>query len=126
MQINIHVVALTYMRLSVVQKHTIQRQGKSTDSTEHLFLQPKVLAVMKALVFENSWHCSVMGNWLLQESYKVCKHTIASMFIDKLRVEEPNTFPSGEAREAFESKLASDINEVAAEFNSQLVRNNHG
>ena len=44
------------------------------------------------------------------------------MFINNIRVQEPNTFPSAEAREQFESKLATDIREVAEEFTAQLKR----
>ena len=57
-----------------------------------------------------------------RKSFKFCKHTIAAMFINKLRVQEPNTFPSVEARKAFEEKIVADINEVAEEFNAQLKR----
>ena len=38
------------------------------------------------------------------------------MFIDKLKVKEPNSYPTLEARESFEEKLIKDIEEVAAEF----------
>ena len=57
-----------------------------------------------------------------KKGFKICKHTIAAMFINKIRVQEPNTFPSFDARESFESKLAKDIQEVAEEFNAQLKR----
>lgn len=57
-----------------------------------------------------------------RKGFKVCKHTIASMFINKIRVQEPNTFPSVDTRERFEAKLAADIKEVADEFNAQLKR----
>ena len=57
-----------------------------------------------------------------RKEFKLCKHTIASMFINKTRVQEPNTFPAFDAREHFETKLAKDINEVADEFNAQLKR----
>ena len=57
-----------------------------------------------------------------RKSFKLCKHTIASMFINKTRVQEPNSFPAFDAREKFEANLAKDINEVADEFNAQLKR----
>lgn len=57
-----------------------------------------------------------------RKGFKLCKHTIASMFINKTRVQEPNTFPAFDAREEFETRLAQDINEVADEFNAQLKR----
>jgi len=57
-----------------------------------------------------------------KKTFKVCKHTIASMFINKIRVEEPNTFPSTDTRAAFEQKLNADIREVVDEFRAQLER----
>ena len=57
-----------------------------------------------------------------RKGFKLCKHSIASMFINKIRVQEPNTFPTAEARENFEAKLAQDIREVADEFTAQLKR----
>ena len=57
-----------------------------------------------------------------RKAFKLCKHTIASMFINKTRVQEPNTFPAFDAREKFETNLAQDINEVSDEFNAQLKR----
>ena len=47
---------------------------------------------------------------------KMCKHSIASMFIDKIKVKEPNTYPTLEARQEFEEKLKKEIEEVAEEF----------
>ena len=44
------------------------------------------------------------------------------MFINKLRVEEPNDFPAFEGRTEFEAKLAADISEVVDEFTAQLER----
>ena len=44
------------------------------------------------------------------------------MFINKIRVEEPNTFPSVESRLKFEEKLAKEIQEVGDEFLEQMKR----
>ena len=48
--------------------------------------------------------------------FKMCKHSIAAMFIDKIKVKEPNSYPTMEAREDFEEKLKKEIEEVAEEF----------
>ena len=67
----------------------------------------------------------ITESWATKEyrrGFKICKHVIASMFINKLRVEEPNTFPSYETRKKFEEKLGRDIQEVAQEFRAQLQR----
>ena len=53
--------------------------------------------------------------------FKMCKHSIAAMFIDKIKVKEPNTvIQQSEAREDFEEKLKKEIEEVAEEFNLLL------
>ena len=73
--------------------------------------------ILKTAGITQSWATSEY-----KKSFKVCKHTIASMFIDKIRVMEPNTFPTADARETFEKKLEEDMAEVTAKFNAQLKR----
>ena len=55
-------------------------------------------------------------------SFKMCKHSIAAMFIEKLKVKEPNSYPTIDAREAFEEKLDADIAEVGEEFIASYKR----
>ena len=67
----------------------------------------------------------ITSSWASEEykkEFKICKHSIASMFINKIRVQEPSQIPSVESRETFEPKLAADIQEVAFEFNEMLKR----
>ena len=54
--------------------------------------------------------------------FKMCKHSIAAMFIENLKVKEPNTYPTIDAREAFEEKLDKDIAEVGDEFIASYKR----
>ena len=55
-------------------------------------------------------------------SFKMCKHSIAAMFIDKIKVKEPSAYPTYEARLQFEDKLAKDMEEVGQEFASSYKR----
>ena len=55
-------------------------------------------------------------------SFKMCKHSIAAMFIDKIKVKEPNSYPTIDAREQFQEKLAKEIAEVADEFRASYRR----
>ena len=67
----------------------------------------------------------IVESWateLYKKGFKVCKHSIAAMFINKIRVQEPNTFPSVETRLKFEEKLAKEIQEVGDEFLEQMKR----
>ena len=67
----------------------------------------------------------IVESWATEaykKGFKVCKHSIAAMFINKIRVQEPNTFPSVETRLKFEEKLAKEIQEVGDEFLEQMKR----
>ena len=67
----------------------------------------------------------IVESWateLYKKGFKVCKHSIAAMFINKIRVQEPNTFPSVESRLKFEEKLAKEIQQVGDEFLEQMKR----
>ena len=55
-------------------------------------------------------------------SFKMCKHSIAAMYIDRIKIKEPSEYPTLEAREAFEEKLRKDIEEVAMEFRVSYKR----
>ena len=55
-------------------------------------------------------------------SFKMCKHTIAAMFIEHIKVKEPASYPTVEARIQFEAKLAEDIAEVGEEFGASYRR----
>ena len=55
-------------------------------------------------------------------SFKMCKHSIAAMFIDKLKIKEPNTYPTTEARLNFEEKLAVEIEELNQSFDQSYKR----
>ena len=61
----------------------------------------------------------LMESWETREhkmGFKMCKHSIAAMFIDRIKIQEPSTYPTVEAREEFEEKLRKEIEEVAEEF----------
>jgi len=55
-------------------------------------------------------------------SFKMCKHSIAAMFIDRIKVKEPNSYPSADTREKFEEKLTNEMQEVGQRFNSSYRR----
>lgn len=57
-----------------------------------------------------------------KHSFRICKHTVASMFINKIKVQEPKAYPSFDSRNKFEQRLKKDMDEVADEFRSQLKR----
>jgi len=44
-----------------------------------------------------------------KQSFNICKHSIASMFKDHLKLQEPNTYQTFEAREEFGRKLSEDM-----------------
>lgn len=64
-------------------------------------------------------------SWETEErrlGFKMCKHTIAAMFIDQIKVVEPNTYPTYETRIQFEDKLEKEIEEVGNRFTDSYKR----
>ena len=55
-------------------------------------------------------------------SFKMCKHSIAAMFIERIKVQEPSSYPSLESRQDFEEKLRKEIDEVGEEFGASYRR----
>ena len=53
---------------------------------------------------------------------KMCKHTIAAKFIDKIKTKEPNDYPTIDKREEFDKKLAKEMKEVSNRFVSSYKR----
>ena len=67
----------------------------------------------------------IVESWESREhrmSFKMCKHSIAAMFIEQLKIKEPSEYPTLDAREKFEEKLREEIAEVADEFNLSYKR----
>ena len=67
----------------------------------------------------------IVESWESREhrmSFKMCKHSIAAMFIERIKVKEPNSYPTTEARADFEEKLRKEIAEVGEEFNISYKR----
>ena len=54
--------------------------------------------------------------------FKMCKHTIAAKFIDRIKTKEPNDYPTIDSREQFDDKLAKEMTEVANRFVASYKR----
>ena len=112
--------------------HSILRAPQATqdDGTRRVNRQrryplPTVLGKTDFDSIGSSSAAGAMESWESREhrmGFKMCKHSIAAMFIDKIKVKEPNTYPTVEAREAFEEKLEKEIAEIAQEFNVSYER----
>ena len=64
-----------------------------------------------------SWQTNQQRN-----SFNVCKHSIASMFKDHLKLQEPNTYQTQAARDEFGAKLAEDMKSQLELFQEAYAR----
>ena len=55
-------------------------------------------------------------------SYKMCKHSIAANFIERIKTKEPDKYPSLESRLKFEEKLKNEMDEVGNRFVASYKR----
>nr|BDD43776.1 hypothetical protein 12 [bacterium]BDD46709.1 hypothetical protein 20 [Paracoccaceae bacterium] len=66
-----------------------------------------------------------ISSWETREhrmGFKMCKHSIASHFIEHKKIQEPNKYPSVESRAKFEEKLTKEMNEVGSNFVASYKR----
>ena len=64
-----------------------------------------------------SWQTVVQRN-----SFNVCKHSIASMFKDYLKLQEPNTYQTQAARDEYGKKLSQDMKSQITLFQEAYAR----
>ena len=124
--------ATTYTCSCPNHSHAILRAPQETqdDGTRKINRQrrypmPTVLGKSDFNSIGTNSAAGLMESWESRDhrmGFKMCKHSIAAMFIDKLKVKEPNSYPTVDARLAFEEKLVKEIEEVAAEFGSSYKR----
>jgi hypothetical protein len=55
-------------------------------------------------------------------SYKQCKHSVSSLFVDGVSTIEPGDYPSVESRIKFEEKLEKEMNTIGARFEESYKR----
>ncbi len=67
----------------------------------------------------NSWE-----DYKYRYSFKVCKHTVAAMFTERLKLKEPNAYPTVDSRLKFEEKLKVDMETVSDKEHASLRRSN--
>ena len=66
-----------------------------------------------------------ISSWETREhkmGFKMCKHSIASHFIEHKKIQEPNKYPSIESRIKFEEKLEKEMMEVGSDFVASYKR----
>ena len=113
-----------YLHAKIRSPETLDSEGKKLNRQTRAPLPTATGAksydlagTLKAAGIASSWASDDY-----KRSFKICKHTIAAMFINKIRVQEPSQIPSQESRDAFEPKLTGDIQEVADEFTEMIKR----
>jgi hypothetical protein len=96
-----------------------QDDGTRKTNRQRRYPLPTVLGKSDFESIGTNQAAGLMESWESREhrmGFKMCKHSIAAMFIDKIKVQEPNSYPTSEARQDFEEKLKKEIEEVAEEF----------
>ena len=102
-----------------------QEDGTRKTNRQRRYPLPTVMGTMDFSSIGLNNAAGLIESWETREhkmSVKMCKHSIAAMFIEKIKVKEPNTYPTLEAREDFEEKLRREIQEVGQEFGMSYKR----
>ncbi len=99
--------------------------GKKINNRQYRYPLP---TAMSKIDFQNEGLSEVAGivqSWETfkqRTGFKLCKHTIAIMFNDNLKVKEPNTYPSLDTRLNFEANLEKSMEENWSQRNNSFKR----
>ena len=102
-----------------------QEDGRRKTNRQQRYPLPTVMGTMDFNSIGLSSAAGLVESWETREhrmSFKMCKHSIASMFIERIKVKEPNSYPTSEAREDFEEKLRKEIQEISEKFGISYKR----
>ena len=102
-----------------------QEDGRRKTNRQQRYPLPTVMGTMDFNSIGLSSAAGLVESWETREhrmSFKMCKHSIASMFIERIKVKEPNSYPASEAREDFEEKLRKEIQEISEKFGISYKR----
>ena len=102
-----------------------QDEGTRKTNRQYRYPLPTVLGKTDFDAIGSNKAAGMIESWESREhkmGFKMCKHSIAAMFIDKIKVKEPNTVPTIDAREQFEEKLKKEIDEITDEFSVSYKR----
>jgi hypothetical protein len=102
-----------------------QESGRRKTNRQQRYPLPTVMGARDFNSVGLNSASGMIESWETREhrmSVKLCKHSIASMFIERIKVKEPNSYPTSEAREDFEEKLRKEIQEVSEEFGMSYKR----
>ena len=96
-----------------------QDSGTRKANRQTRYPMPTVLGKADYDALSSNKAAGIFESWESREhrmSFKMCKHSIAAMFIERIKIKEPSEYPTQEARENFEEKLRKEVDEVAEEF----------
>ena len=99
--------------------------GKKINNRQYRYPLP---TAMSKIDFQNEGLGEVAGivqSWETfkqRTGFKMCKHTIAVMFNDNLKIKEPNSYPSLETRLKFEATLEKDMEENWSQRDNSFKR----
>ena len=102
-----------------------QEDGRRKTNRQQRYPLPTVMGTMDFNSIGLSSAAGLVESWETREhrmSFNMCKHSIASMFIERIKVKEPNSYPTSEAREDFEEKLRKEIQEISEKFGISYKR----
>ena len=112
---------------AVVRMPEALGEGGTPQNRQRRFPLPSAMGTNSFDAAGTSEAAGILQSWETQKyrnSFRICKHTVAAMMINKIKMQEPKAVPSFESRIKFEQRLKKDMDEVGVEFKAQLRRSN--
>ena len=104
---------------------TTEDEGKRKINRQRRYPLPTALGRTEFDEAESSDAAGIMQSWestYHKMGFKMCKHTIAAMFMDKLKIKEPSSMPTADVMIDFTAKLDKEIERMSNSFTEMYER----
>ena len=104
---------------------TTESEGKRKINRQRRYPLPTAVGKTAFDGAEFTDTAGIMQTWESQRhkmGFKMCKHTIATMFMDKLKIKEPASVPTADVMINFTEKLDKEISAMSASFTEMYER----
>ena len=114
-----------HSKAQLAMPQTTQSKGKRKLNRQQRYPLPSVQSQDRFTGAGSQSAAGKISSWETEadrNSFRVCKHTIAAMFADNIKVIEPGKYPTDDGRQVFERKLEDEIRSYDAEILESFER----
>ena len=122
---SIHAAALTTPKAIIASPQSTQSENDRKINRQRQYPLPSAVGLNRFDGAGIDQSAGKITSWEAPSDrlkFKMCKHTIAAMYSEGIRMLEPSTYPTVDAREQFEEKLRKQTRDDYENFKLSFTR----